>query len=312
MIRRNKVAEVKWIKIVTDIFDDEKMLLIESMPEADSIIVIWFKLLCLAGKINNSGVLILNEKIPFTDEMLSTIFRRPLNTVRLAIRTFENFEMIETINNVLFIPNWDKHQNLNQLEAKKKYMRTYMKKRRDNQKMIACGEELQECKTNSKANSKANVSKADIDIELDIEVDKDIERDIDIIDVGKINFNNILIAWNDLPGPIKPIKAITEIRKNKIKARINSLKLKEEDIITAINNIKASDFLQGKSSNWIIEFDWLFKDDTRFSKVLEGAYANKENISKDNYNKNVQAGLDLVKKYAKEENESEGKSIWDV
>ena len=38
-------SDVKWIKITTDIFDDEKILLIESLPEADSIIVIWFKLL---------------------------------------------------------------------------------------------------------------------------------------------------------------------------------------------------------------------------------------------------------------------------
>ncbi|WP_204243839.1 phage replisome organizer N-terminal domain-containing protein, partial [Clostridium botulinum] len=75
------IAEVKWIKIVTDIFDDEKILLIENMPEADSIIVIWFKLLCLAGKMNNSGVFMLNEKIAYTDEMLATIFRRQLNIV---------------------------------------------------------------------------------------------------------------------------------------------------------------------------------------------------------------------------------------
>ncbi|HFI0901946.1 TPA: phage replisome organizer N-terminal domain-containing protein, partial [Streptococcus suis] len=38
-------SEIKWIKIVTDIFDDEKILLIESLPEADTIIVVWFKLL---------------------------------------------------------------------------------------------------------------------------------------------------------------------------------------------------------------------------------------------------------------------------
>ncbi|WP_242863302.1 phage replisome organizer N-terminal domain-containing protein, partial [Clostridium botulinum] len=75
------MAEVKWIKIVTDIFDDEKILLIENMPEADSIVVIWFKLLCLAGKMNNSGVFMLNEKIAYTDEMLATIFRRQLNIV---------------------------------------------------------------------------------------------------------------------------------------------------------------------------------------------------------------------------------------
>lgn len=33
---------MKWIKITTDIFDDEKILMIESMPSADSIIVIWW------------------------------------------------------------------------------------------------------------------------------------------------------------------------------------------------------------------------------------------------------------------------------
>ena len=67
------MAEVKWIKIVTDIFDDEKILLIESMPDADSIIVIWFKLLCLAGRQNNSGVFLMNGRIPYTDEMLATL-----------------------------------------------------------------------------------------------------------------------------------------------------------------------------------------------------------------------------------------------
>ena len=95
-------TDVKWIKIVTDIFDDEKILLIESMPEADSIIVIWFKLLCMAGKQNNKGIFLLNDKIAYTDEMLATIFRRPLNTVRLALKTFENYGMIEIVNNVMW------------------------------------------------------------------------------------------------------------------------------------------------------------------------------------------------------------------
>ena len=49
------MADVKWIKITTDIFDDEKILLIEGLPSSDEIIVIWFKLLILAGKQNNNG-----------------------------------------------------------------------------------------------------------------------------------------------------------------------------------------------------------------------------------------------------------------
>lgn len=159
------MADVKWIKIVTDIFDDEKILLIESMPDADAIIVIWFKLLCLAGKNNNSGVFTMNDKIPYTEEMLSTIFRRKINTVRLALSTFEQFGMIEIINGVITIPNWGKHQNIDQLEAKKEYMRRYMQKYR----------QLQAGKTNSKTNSKTDVSQADKDIDIDLDKDnKDI------------------------------------------------------------------------------------------------------------------------------------------
>ena len=162
------MADVKWIKIVTDIFDDEKILLIESMPEHDAIIVIWFKLLCLAGKMNNGGVFIMNDKIPYTEEMLSTIFRRPLNTVRLALNVFEQFGMIERIDNVITIPNWSKHQTLDQLEERKEYMREYMQKYRERQKQLACNANS---KVDSKSNSKANVSVLDIDIEEDKDID---------------------------------------------------------------------------------------------------------------------------------------------
>lgn len=166
------MAEVKWIKIVTDIFDDEKILLIESMPDRDAVIVIWFKLLCLAGKQNNGGVFMLNDKIPYTDEMLSTIFRRPINTVRLALDTFQHFGMIEIVNDCITIPNWDKHQSLDALEKKREYQRQLMKKRREEQWKIACNTNCDaNCEANCDANSDANVSSLDIDIERDKEED---------------------------------------------------------------------------------------------------------------------------------------------
>lgn len=133
------MSDVRWIKIVTDIFDDDKILLIESMPEADSIIVIWFKLLCLAGKQNNSGVFLLNGRIPFTDEMFATIFRRPLNTVRLALNTFEQFGMIEIVNDTVTIPKWEKHQKLDALEASREATRARVKRYRDKQKQLTDG-----------------------------------------------------------------------------------------------------------------------------------------------------------------------------
>lgn len=167
------MADVKWIKIVTDIFDDEKILLIESMPDADGMIVIWFKLLCLAGKQNNSGVFLMNNSIPYTDEMFATIFRRPVNTVRMALKTFESFGMIDIINDTVTIPNWGKHQSLDRLENRNEYMRNYMREYRENQKQLA--EDNETCKVNSKVNSKVNVSVLD---KIRKEEDKKENRDM--------------------------------------------------------------------------------------------------------------------------------------
>lgn len=168
-------SDVKWIKINTDIFDDEKILLIESLPESDAIIVIWFKLLCLAGKQNNKGVFMLNERIAYTEDMLATIFRRKTATVKIALEVFERFGMIEAVDGVIAIPNWGKHQNMDKIEAKTEYMKGYMKNYREKQKALVC---KTNSKTNSKANSKANVSEADIDKEIELDIEKEIEVDI--------------------------------------------------------------------------------------------------------------------------------------
>ena len=176
------MAEVKWIKIVTDIFDDEKILLIESLPDSDAIIVIWFKLLCFAGKQNNKGVLMLNDRIAYTDEMLATIFRRKKSTVKMALQVFEDFGMIEIVDGVITIPNWGKHQNMDRIEAKNAYMRNYMQNYREKQKALTyktnskVNDETNcktNCKTNDKTNSKANVSEADKEKEKDKEEDKE-------------------------------------------------------------------------------------------------------------------------------------------
>ncbi len=165
------MAEVKWIKIVTDIFDDEKMLLIDGLPERDGIIVIWFKLLCMAGKQNNGGVFTLNGRFAYTDEMLATIFRRPLNTVRLALKTFEEYGMIEIINNTITIPKWEHHQSLDKMEQAKEKQRKRVAQYRERQKLLA----------NPECNANGNVTvtpcnAVDIDKDKDIDIDKDIKE----------------------------------------------------------------------------------------------------------------------------------------
>lgn len=110
------MADVKWIKIVVDIFDNRKIRQIEAMPEGDSILVIWFKLICLAGSTNDNGMIYFTPDIPYTEEMLATQFNRPLQTVRLAMNTFQAFGMIEIVDNFLCLPSWAKYQSTDKLE----------------------------------------------------------------------------------------------------------------------------------------------------------------------------------------------------
>lgn len=250
------MADVKWIKIVTDIFDDEKILLIESLPEHDAIIVIWFKLLCLAGKMNNSGVFMMNDKIAYTEEMLSTIFRRPLNTVRLALATFEQFSMIERIDNVITIPNWSKHQTLDQLEARKEYMRDYMQGYREKQKKLATNKSC-------KVNSKVNVNSLEEEVEED---NKDIEKK------EIVPYQEIADLYNSTCISFPKLTKLSEARKKAIKARLNTYTI--DDFKKLFTMAEQSDFLKGKNDrNWSATFDWLIKD-SNMAKVLDGNYKN--------------------------------------
>ena len=117
-----------------NIFNDEKIQLIESMPDSDTIIVIWFKLLALAGKSNNSGLVVFNDNIPYTTV---TLFRRKESVISLALKTFQSFKMIEILeNNTILISNWEKHQNLIGLDNIREQNRVRKKKQRDREKLL--------------------------------------------------------------------------------------------------------------------------------------------------------------------------------
>ena len=231
------MAEIKWIKIVTDIFDDEKMLLIETLPEADSIIVIWFKLLCLAGKQNNSGVFTLNGKIPYTDKMLATIFRRKETIVNLALQTFEQFGMIEIINNTITIPNWSKHQNFDKIEKNNEYMKNYMKEYRKKQKLLAEGK--QGCKINRKLNDKIN-RKSNVSVLDKNRIDKNrIDKKNDVEEITKCYEENI--------GLITP--ATAELLFDYLDNMDKDLIIKAIKIAT-INNKRTGRYIQGILNDW--------------------------------------------------------------
>lgn len=110
------MSEVKWIKVSTDMFNSSrKIKQIEVMPEGDSILVIWLKLLLLAGNINDGGAIYLTPEIPYTEEMLANELRRPLTTVRMALAIFEQFGMIDIIDGIIYLTSWEKYQSIDKL-----------------------------------------------------------------------------------------------------------------------------------------------------------------------------------------------------
>lgn len=141
-----KTKILKWVKILVDFFDDEKIKLIDGLGESrDAILVIWFKLLAVAGKSNSGGLLILDQRIPYTDEMLATIFNRPLNTVRVALKTLESLGMIAfTEERIIQIEDWDKFQSLDSGDRQRELTRERVERHRKNKKLREQGVTLPE------------------------------------------------------------------------------------------------------------------------------------------------------------------------
>ena len=128
--------EVKWIKLSTGIFDNRKIRQIENMPDGDALVVIWLKLLILAGEINDGGCVYFTKDIPFTDQLLATQFNRPLSTVQLALSTFQRFEMIEIVNDLIRVSNWEKYQNVDGLDKVREQNRLRQSAWRERQKLL--------------------------------------------------------------------------------------------------------------------------------------------------------------------------------
>jgi predicted phage replisome organizer len=265
------MAEVKWIKIASDIFDNDKIQLIEAMPEADSIITIWFKLLCLAGKQNNSGVFALSNGLAYTDEMFAAVFHRPLNIVRLALSTLKRFGMVDVIDDCVTIPNWEKYQSLDGYEAKKQRDRLYQADRRAKQKLLA-EKSSDSRRQQAIPSSDVAISESEEESDIDISVSKDTDCQTKV--------RQVVEAWNALGlSQVEMVKS-GSTRYTMLRKRIKDYGV--ETVIRAIENIKGSSFLQGQNKKgWMITFDWFIKPNN-FVKVLENQYVDRYPASSGN------------------------------
>lgn len=111
------MAEVEWIKVSTSMFEtSRKIKSIELMKDGDRILVIWFKLLLLAGNVNDGGAIYITEDKPYDLESLAGELRRPEALVKKALEVFEGYGMIERENGIIYLTSWEKYQSAEKLD----------------------------------------------------------------------------------------------------------------------------------------------------------------------------------------------------
>ena len=124
------MAEIKWIKITTDMFDNRKIRHLRRLPDGNSIVLIWVMLLTMAGRCNSGGMIFLTENIPYTPKMLADELDFEENTVKLALGALEQLNMIVTDNGFFSIAGWDEYQNIEGMEKIREQNRIRKQKQR--------------------------------------------------------------------------------------------------------------------------------------------------------------------------------------
>lgn len=229
------MADVQWFKVLTDIFSDDKIKIIQSMPEGDSLLVMWFKVLAQAGKTNDGGYIYLKKQIPYTAGMLSTLFGKPQQLVEMALNVFSQFGMIDIDDKgYIFVTNWEKHQSIDKLDKIREQTRLRVQKHREEKRL-----ELMQCNVTVTPNvTQGNAT--DIDIELD--------KDINIYTQEK----EIFEYWNSCK--ITFHREMSKAMKSSIRARLKIYTM--EEIKKAISNY--CEVLKG--DEYFFTYKWTLSD----------------------------------------------------
>ena len=202
-------ANIWWVKLSVSIFDESIWTVIEQMPEADAIFVIWIRILCIAAKNPCDGYLRLSQDVAIDLEMLAALVRRPVNTVRLALGVFQKFGMLSlddvrnggSVTQQYRIVEWHRYQGID-VTHQRALTRDRVRRHRDRKRReelpapkkdvddqdisdgpgggcnalqdVTCNDsnELRNVSGNAK-----NVTVTPIEVDVEVEVEEETERD---------------------------------------------------------------------------------------------------------------------------------------
>ena len=254
------MADVKWIKLSTGLPDNRKIKQIRTLPNGDTIALMWIFLMCLAGNSNDDGFVFFTKEIPYTDEMLAEEFKMDINTIRLGLATFEKFGMLEIVNDFICLSAWEKWQSTDKLSELKEYNRIKQRESRARKRL------------SKTVNDMSMTSQPCQDIDKDKEKDNNLIVSKDTI--RQTDVRRAVEEWNKLQDvgipPVVRIDMNSQRIKN-LKSKLRKLDTFDE-YLQAIKNIRESTFLQGDNDRgWIITFKWFVEKD-HMDRILGGDF----------------------------------------
>ena len=224
---------VQWIKLKVGMFDGNsfkkiKRAMIGGVSYRDKLTSVWFELMDLAGKSNANGYLIDNNEIPYhTFEDIAIMIDRETEEVELCMQFFIKERMVEIIDNIYCLSNFEKYQCVEWLEK------------------------IREQKRIAQAKWRERKSQGLIGVKPNVESTVDSTKHLPSISISS-SISNIFDYWNS-----KDIIKHKTIGEKISKAITKALKTyKEEDIIKYIDRYNTVI----KDNTYFFDYKWTLED----------------------------------------------------
>ena len=288
-----------YLKLKENFFEDEKIIMLESLPDGMLYSNILMKLYLRSLK--REGKLMISDRIPYNPVALSQITRHSIGDVEKAIKVLQELELIEILDNgAIYMLDIQNFIGKSSTEGDRK--REY-RKRIEDEKMLKLNQSVNSDVTNvhqvdgqmSGQTSTRDITRyrditrvkslettddkshSDINqsINQDCTLGKEMSPQLENSVKAEIKTNSeqakIIEEWNSIDDNVPNVTLIRSgsTRQRLLQARINEYGF--DNVLKAIDNVKNSQYLKGYVKPFRITFDWFIKPNN-FPKVLDGNY----------------------------------------
>lgn len=263
-----------YLRLKDNFFDSDELKILESMKDGYLYSNILLKLYLRSLK--NDGKLVVNERIPYNSEMLSSVTGHQVGTIKQALSMFKELGLIEVLENgaiyMLDIQNFI-GKGSTEADRQRLYDRRISEERKQN-------------KLTQSRNLEEICKKSTPEIEIELEKDKEIEKEID-----------------------SSAKSTTTKRKRFEKPTLSQI---TQYCLERNNNVNAEQFYDYYESNgWKVGKNAM-KDWKAAVRTWERSEYRKSNYKKNSKEDAINVVRELMNEYADEQSTTDSESTIDV